>query len=973
MEFPNEMSVFIGLSSDHTLFTINKNLNIMNRLFVLILGLFLAQPIFSQDPIVFENTPDILTDSESGGPICKAFADVNGDYRDDIVRLSNATELLVDIQSNNGEFLQSIVIDTILGDSWTLSVADADNDGYNDILTAGNNNGMKVYRGGSNPDDFVQVFESERDFFAQASNFVDINNDGFLDAFVCDDDGHSEIFINDLNGGFIRDTAFIDMRTNPASDNSGNYGSEWTDIDGDGDLDLYIAKCRLGVMEDTDPRRINALFINDNGVYREAAAEFGLAIGEQTWTANFGDIDNDGDLDVFMVHHEFRSALYENINNERFEEIPLLNDGSFITNEAYQSSLADFNNDGFLDILIVGGGNRLLLNDQNKSFTSVNIPLGTFAATSFALGDANEDGFVDIMASYRSLGSGLNGDRDRMWINQGNDNHHVAVSLRGRNSNTSGVGAILKLFGDWGMQTRVVKAGVGYGITNSLTTRFGLGDATTIDSLVIAWPSGETTTYADLDIDTHFIANEGECLEELLTVQSTGSRLDCLSGEVTLSTSDMSSGLWSTGVTANSITVSEPGMYYVQTGNDACRNFGQVVIVRGTEELEEPKINLAGDVILCEGQEFDIALRSQDNIDWSTGEVSQSITISEDGQYFAFNQSACDSIGSESINVEFIDPSNITTTFETEFSQADTPVTLIVDEEEVTWYQDIAGTIPVASGSEYTTGNLSGDTIVYFDYTVSQQAPTYIGGADLDESSAFVRFEAPTVLGSLFFVVREPAIFRGFQVNSQVAGERRFVITNVLTQELVHEGIVNVGEGIQLVDLDFVMEPGSYQIQTDGAFSMNSIGTNNPQFTILEGDLDYPYNISDVATISRSLFGQNFYHYFFDWRMEPLIESCKTDIQEFSIDFNPGTATTETPESQGISIFPNPFSDNVVVQGNNDIEQISIYNNLNQLVRTVNPTGIKTTIDLSEIQQGHYIMAIQGKDFRVTQQLIKGK
>ena len=100
----------------------------MNRLFVLILGLFLAQPIFSQDPIVFENTPDILTDSESGGPICKAFADVNGDYRDDIVRLSNATELLVDIQSNNGEFLQSIVIDTILGDSWTLSVADADND-----------------------------------------------------------------------------------------------------------------------------------------------------------------------------------------------------------------------------------------------------------------------------------------------------------------------------------------------------------------------------------------------------------------------------------------------------------------------------------------------------------------------------------------------------------------------------------------------------------------------------------------------------------------------------------------------------------------------------------------------------------------------------------------------------------------------------------------------------------------------------
>ncbi len=969
--FEPQLDIFYNLLFPNT-FTIEMRI-IMTRLLALIFGLFITQLAISQDIPVFVNSSELLSENEVGGPICKAFVDVNGDYRDDIVRIANANKVLVDIQSNEGEFFQNFVIDTLVGDSWTIAVADVNNDGFSDILSAGNYNGAKVYTGGRDPMQYEKMFESETDFFAQGSNFVDMNNDGWLDAFICDDDGLSEIFINDQNGSFTRDTNFINMRTVPASDNSGNYGSEWTDIDGDGDLDLYIAKCRLGVDGFDDPRRVNTLFINDNGTYSEAAADFGLAVGAQTWTANFGDIDNDGDQDLFMINHEFRSQLFENIDNQEFVEIPLLNDGSEIITEGYQSAMEDFNNDGFLDILLVGGGDRLLLNDGNKSFTNTFTPMGSFQTFSFALGDANEDGFVDIISSYRPLGSGLNGDRDRLWLNLPNENHHVAFSLNGLQSNKSGVGSIIKIYGDWGVQTRIVKAGEGYGITNSLTTRFGLNDATSIDSVQIAWPSGVRTTYSDVDIDKHFIINEGDCMEELLTIETTGSRLDCLTGEVTLSTSDMSVGVWSNGETSNSITVSEPGNYSVVVDQAACENFGQVVIVRGPEELEVPKINIADDVIICEGQSVVIALRTDDQTEWSTGVTEESITVTESGEYFAINQNDCESIESEKVNVEFVDPSNLGSDFSTEFETQETAVTLEVNEENVSWYADSDGTVLVGSGPTYTTGLLSNDTIVYFDYSVTQQPPAYIGGVDIDVSVQEPRFEAETVLGSLFFVVDEPSVLKSFVVNSEAEGERRFLITDAIRQDTIHSKIVNVGIGVQTVELDFVMEQGSYEVKTDRAFNEMSMGRVNPQFSIIVGDLDYPYSVANVARISRSLFGQNFYHYFFDWKMEVLTEECTTDIQEFTITYDPMLSTTGTPESQGINIYPNPFSEIVTIEGIEKVKQINIYNNLNQLVKTVNTNNVTSIIDLSEMEEGHYIMTLSGDEFTVAQQLIKTK
>jgi hypothetical protein len=87
----------------------------------------------------------------------------------------------------------------------------------------------------------------------------------------------------------------------------------------------------------------------------------------------------------------------------------------------------------------------------------------------------------------------------------GNTNHWVKFFLTGGAttgmSNKNGVGAIVKIYGPWGVQVREVRSGEGYGIQNSMTVHFGLGAATQIDSAVVIWPSGIVDATLEIPAD----------------------------------------------------------------------------------------------------------------------------------------------------------------------------------------------------------------------------------------------------------------------------------------------------------------------------------------------------------------------------------------------------------------------------------------------------------------------------------------
>ncbi|MBV1922985.1 MAG: VCBS repeat-containing protein [Flavobacteriaceae bacterium] len=476
---------------------------------------FMAQTVLAQlnyvDNSSALNNPTLY----SGVAIC--IADMNNDGLDDMVRLNDAENLEIEIQETNGTFTRINIGD--VDSVWGMTIADVDENGYNDILVGGYYNDLKLVLANSDGTDYTIITLGGPSIFLQNANFADINNDGDIDLFACHDEGLSSPYEGDGAGHLTYNSDLIEAVSTVPSDNSGNYGSIWTDYDSDGDLDLYISKCRLGVTDPNDGRRRNLLFQNDgNNNFTDVAEDAGLLPFAQSWSANFEDIDNDGDFDAVVINHDMTSMIYVNNGDGTFTDITA---STGIESElldivkGIQVMMEDFDNDGFMDIFITSRDDlhKIFLNNGDLTFTDATtaLPASTTRIQSGALGDLNNDGFIDILAAHAYGYNNPYEERpDQMFINEGNSNNWSRILLVGVESNINATGAKVELWGAWGMQIREVRAGESYGTQNSLVNHFGIGSETEIDKVVIHWPSGLTEEYLDINSNENITYVEGD-------------------------------------------------------------------------------------------------------------------------------------------------------------------------------------------------------------------------------------------------------------------------------------------------------------------------------------------------------------------------------------------------------------------------------------------------------------------------------
>ncbi len=460
--------------------------------------------------VTFSDQTDLLSTTDFHSGVAMGVVDMNGDGLDDIVRLSNAQILTLEYQSANGGAFSTFTYgDLGTSNEWAIAIADVDHNGYNDILAGGAYNQLKLLRANNNGTNYTLADIPDDDIFVQGTNFVDIDNDGWVDIFSCHDDAESLDFRNTQDGNFVFDDNLIN--TTLPSGNSGNYASIWVDYDNDGDQDMYLSKCRGGVSSSTDPRRINLLFQNDgSNNFTEVGAQAGLRFGDQTWTTDFADIDNDGDMDAFIINHYTPSLLMENNGDGTFTDITAASGMSAdLDLFGIQALFKDFDNDGFVDLIVTGTEHRLFHNNGDQTFTNIVNPFTTDQIESIALGDLNNDGFPDIYAGYANLFNSPTAKEDKIFMNEANSNNYLAVNLDGVQSNINGIGARLELHGSWGIQIREVRSGEGYGIMNSLTKTFGIGGASAIEKLVVKWPSGTVDEILNPNINSKLIIVEG--------------------------------------------------------------------------------------------------------------------------------------------------------------------------------------------------------------------------------------------------------------------------------------------------------------------------------------------------------------------------------------------------------------------------------------------------------------------------------
>jgi hypothetical protein len=930
--------------------------------------LFLAVSACLSAQISFTNQTSLLTPVNHFSGITMAVTDMNEDGRDDIIRFDKTTLLNIQYQTTPDQAFLASGITPLPGDStWGMCTADVNNDGLGDVLAGGYYDGIKFARLKPNGTFNIQNITSPTTF-VQGVNFADINNDGWLDAFVCHDDGVSRIFGNNGDGTFTYRPNWINLNTFPASDNSGNYGSVWSDVNNDGLVDLYIAHCRQNVNSDTDPRRINQLFLNNgDGTYtQDITNSSGLRIGAQSWTADFGDIDNDGDFDCFITNHDVSCQLLENDGAGHFTDIT--SSSGFlgvVQGLPLQGVFRDFDNDGYTDIIVAGTRHYIFHNNGDKTFNAIPNPFNNNKIESFAIGDLNGDGFQDVYAGYALIYTDPSTIPDVLWMNNGNDNHFYGLNLRGQQSNRNGVGAKVHLYSALGIQTREVRSGESYGISNSLQIHFGMGQLTQIDSVVVNWPSGIRDVIYGPALDQYATLYEGGCISPAVSLLANGPTTFCSGQSVSLGTTEpFSSYVWNTGDTTATITATASGAYHVTVTNaDGCSAVSGSIDVT-VDPVQYPIIEALSDTIFCVGGEVVLTTAIAPSYLWNTGATTQSISVSQPGLYSVAVQGPCLISSSAPIQVNVLNAP-------LPLVKADTilvgeSATLIAIGDQVTWYASETDPTSLALNDTLITPTLTENTTYWLSNTVVYGPPNDFVGMENHQGSAT---SDNNYNGGLIFDCFEPFVLLKTKVITAVPGERKINLEAV-NGDVLQSKIVNIPSGTSVLDLNFEVPVGNdFKLTTDGTFNQSSLGSGGPQLRRSNDGCAFPYEIPDVVSIKNSTFNTERYYYFYNWEVGFYGDACTSERIPVTVVVETGSSTTALPAwATGLQIFPNPSSGvlNLEIQGFAGGELlIAVKNAQGQTLQTrafnAPSSDASFSTDLSAFPAGIYWLELAGE------------
>ena len=386
-------------------------------------------------------------------------ADMDGDHLDDVVSVQ-LTNVRISHQQAGGGFVNTDVTTTSADymPSWSMAIGDIDDNGQNDLLY-GSGSGVTFMKANADATAYTEISGSQY-VFSQRSNFVDINNDGHLDAFVCHDVQANVYYLNDGNGN-------LQFTQGGLGETCGNYGSIWIDYDGDGDVDLFVAKCGC------DP--VDILYRNNgDGTFTNVAAPLGLADTHNSWSSAWGDFNNDGHLDVVIGTNStaWQARMLKNNGDGTFTDLSAGSGFDTFDGISNEWTTHDFDNDGYLDVIGGSGG------WMHRGLGDFTFETGDMAPSNGPIGDLNNDGFLDI----------LNGGV--AYLNDTNDNNWLKVATVGTVSNLNGIGARVTISSSMGTQIRDVKSGDGFRYMSTMNAHFGIGDDEQIYSVTVRWPSG---------------------------------------------------------------------------------------------------------------------------------------------------------------------------------------------------------------------------------------------------------------------------------------------------------------------------------------------------------------------------------------------------------------------------------------------------------------------------------------------------
>ena len=439
---------------------------------------------------------------------------------------------------------------------WGMGVvaADFDNDGWDDLyVTCYGPNRLYRNNGDGTFSDVTGKAGVGDPRWSTGAAFADYDGDGWLDLFVAN---YVDVRLDALpefgKGKFCEfhgipvqcgprglrgsgDTLYrnkgdgtfedVSMKAGVA-DVEGRFGMgvAWSDFDGDGRPDLYVAN-------DTGP---NYLYKNNgNGTFVDVALQAGTALSEDgnaqgSMGVAIGDYDHSGGWSIFVTNfsNEY-NALYKHEKAFQFTDASFRSQTAKANNPyvGWGTHFLDFDNDGWQDLLVVNGhvypqveraglaaryAQRKLLyrNQQNGTFAEVTATSGSAlnepsVSRGSAAGDLDNDGDVDVVINN------LDGGPTVLRNDGGNRGNFLIVHLEGRAGNRSAVGAVVTVSAADLVQRAERRAGDSYLSNSDPRLHFGLGTRTTVDSVEVRWPNGAIQRFREIPANTFVTIVEG--------------------------------------------------------------------------------------------------------------------------------------------------------------------------------------------------------------------------------------------------------------------------------------------------------------------------------------------------------------------------------------------------------------------------------------------------------------------------------
>lgn len=344
----------------------------------------------------------------------------------------------------------------------------------------------------------------------------DANRDGKLDLFVTrfdrpdtkpfDQDLGNQLFINNGNNTFTETGVAAGIDRSLAE----NRAAGWADYDGDGIIDLLVTgPCVLWKG-------------NADGTYADVTVAAGIEASDECTSVGWADYDRDGDIDLFISRGfdaAKSDALYRNNNNGTFTDVTTTAgiSGTFLKRGV---TWGDYDNDGNLDLYVVAlnngsTANLLYRNKGDGTFENVSVAegaegkgAGNGSAATFV--DYDVDGDLDL---FIANGEGNAVGPYMLLRNGGNANNWLNVRLIGKTGNIEGLGTKVKVESTaTGVQYQHHLGPQHFLSQSLLPLHVGLGTDTGVTRMTFTWPSGTIQRVENVAAGQNITLVEGKAI-----------------------------------------------------------------------------------------------------------------------------------------------------------------------------------------------------------------------------------------------------------------------------------------------------------------------------------------------------------------------------------------------------------------------------------------------------------------------------